>query len=286
MEASDKNVHTRRATLHDADNIIKLLDGFYPGVPQHWRKLFQPRPWSIQNDFPGFVIEDKNKIVGFLGTIFSEQAIDAHIATICNLTTWYVEANYRQFGLNLFAKLMQLPQVTWTNLTPAPHLYKWLLKSGFKPFEDKQRCILPIPNLHRKSQVNCQIITEEQQLPSEMLDLFRKHSTVKVKHILIQQDFDYCYCLAIISRYKKMPLAKIYYLSHPEVFARNIAKMRFALCQQLKVMYLLTEERYLNNKKIFASCHIKLQRPRLYKSKTLTHQQIPLTFSELFVLGI
>ncbi|MBA3660209.1 MAG: hypothetical protein H0W64_00595 [Gammaproteobacteria bacterium] len=278
-------IEVRRASFDDAENIVSLLEGFYPGVPNHWRKIFTPRAWDIEENFPGYVIVDQKKIVGFLGTIFSDHQTEKGQMRLCNLTTWYVEPPYRQHGLMLFLKVMKIPNVSWTNLTAAPHTYEWLQRSGFKTLENKQTVVLPLPQFS-PTQVTITTQIEETNLPISLHPIYDKHRNLNCKHILIKKQDQLCYCLAVITRYKKLPVAKIYYFSDSQFFSEVLNEIRFKLCHKLRVSHLVLEGDLLQGHRMIGAWIKETSPPRLYKSDKFGKEDMTLLCSELFILGI
>lgn len=282
------NIAVRKALWEDQEGVVSLLENFYAGVPDHWRKLFAPRAWMIEDDFPGFVITDEKKIVGFLGAIFSEHENIKGKFKICNITTWYVNPDYRQYGLMLFSKIMKIPHVSWTNLTAAPHIYELFNRAGFQILEDKKVLLLPLPKLLKLNNKRIFITTEiiATDLPQPLKSIHQMHDSLCCKSILITRDHLQCYCLVVLTRFKKIPVAKIYYVSNPPFFADCIDDIRLALCRKLHVCYLELEGSMLNNKKMRGAFVKTLHPARLYKSTVLSKEEITVLGSELFVLGI
>ncbi len=283
------SVEVKQATLDDAEEIVALLEGFYPGVPDHWRKLFKPRPWRIEGEFPGLIIVDKGKIVGFLGFIFSEflNAISEKNFKICNLTTWYIDPLYRQYTMPLLMHMLRMPNVSWTNLTSTPLVYPLFKKLGFQDLEDTQTLLLPFPSCKKYNDlIEINLFPKSSELLGEEQHVQRLHQTLSCQKILIQQGKKRCYCLAVITQYKKLPLAKIYYMSNSEWFGEILPSIRLKLCMKLHVAYLIIEGDIFKEKKIWGAFKKKLAVPRLFKSDQLSKKEVPLLCSELFVLGI
>lgn len=283
------SVKIRQACLQDQEEIVALLEGFSPGVPDHWRKIFAPRLWEIENNFPGFVLVDQNKIEGFLGVILSEHDTETQgTIRVCNLTTWYVAPKYRQYSVALYLTVLKLSGIScWTNLTSTPTTYPWLEKIGFKPLQNKQTIILPVPKL-TKSNKNIEIITTNSQsiMNPDNLRIYHTHRNLCCQHIIIQVGNSQCYCILVRTRHKKIPLAKIYYLSDADLFRRVIDDIRVSLCWKLKVCYLQIEGDICSDLKMLGAWVKKLYPPRLFKSDRLSKEQVPILNSEFFVLGI
>lgn len=278
-------IEIREANFADEEKVINLLEEFYPGIPDHWRKLFKPRDWHI-GSAPGFVIQADNKIVGFLGTIFSEINTVHGKHRICNLTSWYVDPKYRQQGMALFFKVMKLPNTSWTNLSPAPHIYDWLVRSGFKVLQDFRVLILPLPRLLLRTHIQITTKVNIHDLSPEEKIIFNQHKDLACKHILIKYNNKQCYCLAVITKYKKIPLAKFYYISDTSLFSAVISKIIARLCWKLRVAYITVEGDKFKDLTMAGSWQTKIFPPRLYKSHQLTRDDLTLLNSELFVLGI
>lgn len=55
----------------------------------------------------GYVLKDGNKIVGFLGTMFSERIINKKKYTYCNLHTWIVNESHRLSSYQLLLPVVE-----------------------------------------------------------------------------------------------------------------------------------------------------------------------------------
>ena len=267
------------------DDILSLLEKFYP-VRSHWEKLFLKRHWGTENDIIGYVICDNKNIVGYLGVILSPISLPtAKNNRICNISTWYVEPQYRQYSLFLLKKVLEMKGVTWTNLTPSASAYQLFLRYGFKPFATHQRVILPLPKLVCNSSI---IINQDiiPHLDAVNKQIYLNHKGLNCIHVLLRGKHACCYLILVKTQYKKLPVAKIYYVSNKENFHSLFAQAYFRLCVQLKVCYLLVENFFLDKFPIPGSFVKKLEQPRLYKSDFLVADQISLLNSELMVLGI
>src|SRR4051812_48527732 len=51
--------------------------------------------WRQPSDPMGYVLADGKKIVGILSTVFSTQEVMGHSERFCNMSSWYVEPDYR-----------------------------------------------------------------------------------------------------------------------------------------------------------------------------------------------
>ena len=142
----------RKATKEDFDHIFPLFQGFATHTqvnPQDWKKIFSPL-WSGQREQFGYVLEDGNEAVGFLGTLYSLRMIQGEKREFCNLTSWIVRQDYRSESLSLLFPLMGGKDLTLTNFTASNRVIEVLLRLGFQSLEDHYRMILPLPVARRK----------------------------------------------------------------------------------------------------------------------------------------
>ena len=77
---------------------------------EEFRYLFTVN-WCKENNYSGYVLLNNKTVVGFLGAIFSKRSLNGSTFKFCNLSTWIVEENYRQYSI-----LLLLPIVRTKNL--------------------------------------------------------------------------------------------------------------------------------------------------------------------------
>ena len=108
------NVSLRKATLNDFENIYSLIHKVHDNtkniVKDNWEKLFIDH-WCKPDDFFGYVLINDKMIIGFLGTIFSYRLINNKLYKFCNLTTWVVNREYRQYSIQLLFKVLKLKNI-------------------------------------------------------------------------------------------------------------------------------------------------------------------------------
>jgi hypothetical protein len=122
----------------DLDAIADLLTrGFVHRGRDYWiRGLHRQRERSVLEGTPryGYLMEHENKPIGCLLLIYSAKTIDGHVVTCCNVSSWYVDPEFRNFAA-LFASMAQKRKdVTYFNVTPAPSTWPILEAQGFKVY--------------------------------------------------------------------------------------------------------------------------------------------------------
>ena len=130
--------HFREIVESDLDAIGDLLTrGFQHRSRDYWmrglhRQAVRPLPPGAPRY--GYLIEDNGAPVGCLLMIFSCKIIDGEIATCCNVSSWYVDPEFRNYAA-LFASMTQKRKdITYFNVTPAVATWPILEAQGFVPY--------------------------------------------------------------------------------------------------------------------------------------------------------
>lgn len=92
----------------------------------------------------GYVLVASGRIVGVLLLIASQE--DAAGASIrrCNVSSWYVEPEFRIYGSLLVTRALRRRDVTYLNVTPAPETWKVLVAQGYRQFIDGRAVAIPL----------------------------------------------------------------------------------------------------------------------------------------------
>ena len=114
-----------------------LTRGFVHRSREYWiRGLRRQSARSLPQDAPryGYLLESEGKPVGCLLLIYSTKMIDGAAATCCNVSSWYVDAEFRNYAA-LFASMTQKRKdITYFNVTPAFPTWPILEAQGFKTY--------------------------------------------------------------------------------------------------------------------------------------------------------
>jgi hypothetical protein len=89
----------------------------------------------------GYVLDDGTAPVGVLLLISSLRGEQI----VSNLSSWYVEPQYRTHSTLLVSLATKLKHVTYLNASPAPHTWKTLTAQGFHPYNFGRSMIFALP---------------------------------------------------------------------------------------------------------------------------------------------
>ncbi len=122
----------------DLEAIADLLTrGFVHRGREYWMLGLQRQSTrSPPLDAPryGYLMENDGKLAGCLLLIYSTKIIDGHATIGCNVSSWYVDPEFRNYAA-LFASMTQKRKdVTYFNVTPAPPTWPILEAQGFQAY--------------------------------------------------------------------------------------------------------------------------------------------------------
>jgi hypothetical protein len=126
----------REIQQSDVEAIADLLTrGFVHRSREYWMLgLRRQGGRSLPPDAPryGYLMESDGKPVGCLLLIYSTKTIDGQATICCNVSSWYVDPEFRNYAA-LFASMTQKRKdVTYFNVTPAAPTWPILEAQGFQ----------------------------------------------------------------------------------------------------------------------------------------------------------
>ena len=167
----------------DLDAIGDLLTrGFVHRSRDYWMLgLHRQGTRSLSPDVPryGYMLEHQGAPVGCLLLIYSSKIIDGEAATCCNVSSWYVDPEFRNYAA-LFASMTQKRKdVTYSNVTPAVTTWPILDAQGFVPY--CRGLYFSVPTLSRGERgVVVEAVTQDTAfiagLPDADLALLKRHA--------------------------------------------------------------------------------------------------------------
>ncbi|HVW75745.1 MAG TPA: hypothetical protein VHC39_19060 [Rhizomicrobium sp.] len=129
----------------DLDGLADLLArGFPTSRRNHWTEGFARwRYVPAVEGVPryGYVLDGGMGPVGVILLISSRRG-DRIIA---NLSSWYVEPQWRSHSTLLIAVATKLKHVTYLNASPAPHTWRTLQAQGFVPYNFGRSAVFALP---------------------------------------------------------------------------------------------------------------------------------------------
>ncbi len=136
--SAGSKIRVREITEIDIDGVTDLLAHGFPGRRrQFWSKVLarlarHPTPAGLPKF--GYLLESRGAPGGAILLIFSQMPNGANCAIRCNVSSWYVEPSYRIYASLLAAKALSHKDVTYLNITAAPHTRPVAQAQGYSQY--------------------------------------------------------------------------------------------------------------------------------------------------------
>jgi hypothetical protein len=113
------------------------------GFPVHDREFWLKALAQLARHEPpaglpkyGYLLAMGDEVVGALLLICSTLRTGGAATTRCNLSSWYVDPEFRAYAPMLVARAIRHKDVTYTNVSPAPHTRPIIEAQGFSRYSD------------------------------------------------------------------------------------------------------------------------------------------------------
>lgn len=285
----------RKIIPDDFEAVYPVLKHFnHPRLGKDdWQRLFISY-WDRTEDYVGYGLFDGERVVGFLGLIFSERVINQHRYKFCNLTSWIVEENHRNQSLSLLFPVLRLKDYTFTDFTASTNLIPLLTKLKFEILETHLVKIRPIPDFQILN-TSCFIELDRQRmqnyLDAENLKIYEDHVHFNCIYVLIRAKEGNCFLILKTLGERRVSFLRIlvhwgyvHYISHRDIFFRYINILTPKICLQLGLVGLLVENRFCDGYSIKHGVSMEIRQSKLFKSSLLKRSDIDTLYSEIFIL--
>jgi hypothetical protein len=108
---------------------FRSTDYWLRGLERHANR---PRPAGYPTF--GYCLDNAGKLAGVILLLFSEVRTGAERTVRCNVSSWYVEPEFRAFAPLLVKAATRNRTVTYFNITPAPHTWSTVEAQGFSVY--------------------------------------------------------------------------------------------------------------------------------------------------------
>jgi hypothetical protein len=163
-----------------------LLDVFQKGFPERSRNHFVRALDRLTNHptpqgFPkyGYVLLVDGAIRGAVLTIVSSMMVAGEQRVRMNVSSWYVDPEFRGYAAMMTSRLRAFKQITHLNISPAPHTQPMLAALGYQPFCTGRYFALAALSRRaptaRVRSVSPDVVSSEGLSPSEA-ELLRSHA--------------------------------------------------------------------------------------------------------------
>ncbi|NEP60426.1 MAG: GNAT family N-acetyltransferase [Symploca sp. SIO2G7] len=272
------------------DKVYPLLQELDPSLTEHtWQSLFNYR-WSREEDYCGYGLFDDQKIVGFIGLLFSKRVINHKVEHFCNLTSWVVKEEYRDHSLSMMLPILRLKNHTITDLSAIDKVVRISKRLGFKELDSKIKVLLSLGIFKSKFFAKNLRFSQDKDIISKTLkdndlQLFQDHLPYPhCGHLLAYNSSDYCYVIYTVVDKYELSHCYIHYISNPELFSKYSLGIRAKIAKSGHTSIVVVDSRMVRGLRLPLSYELSLL-TKLYKSTSLRAEQIDNLYSELMLLN-
>ena len=282
----------RPTTPADTSEICDLLEHGFGIAADDWRPLCTTN-WLADNPPRGFVLTDGGRIVGHVGTIYSQREVNGKTGIVCNFSAFYVAPAYRGRGLGaaLVAAASRDERITYTCLTPAPVTQRVNEALGFEILE--QHVLLFPAGLNAKtlwrSRVDIDVDdrTVRASLGQAERRIYDDHASYDCLQLTARDAGGTAYLvvkrrLRRVARSDRIAISQILYCSAPDVLARNLERIKLAIMWHQKTFGIAINERLFPN----APRAIREEGIAQYRSPGFNPNELDELYSEFVLLDI
>jgi hypothetical protein len=173
-------VRCRAIAESDLDGLADLLTRGFPRS----RRAYWTDGFARWKNFPviegvprfGYVLDGGFGPVGVILLISSKRGEQI----ISNLSSWYVEPQWRTHSTLLISMATKLKHVTYLNASPAPHTWRTLQAQSFKPYNFGRSIVFGLPGRGTASEVIPDDLPEAQ--------LLRDHRDLGMTALVVERD--------------------------------------------------------------------------------------------------
>jgi hypothetical protein len=220
-------VRCREMRDSDVEQVIDLLTQAFDRKRNYWSAALQRlKNHMTPSGLPkyGYVIDDDGTIVGAILLIFTAFDVNGKSEIRCNVSSWCVKPAYGSYATLLSMRAIRHPNVTFFNVSPAPHTWTILERQGFSRFATGRTIAAPAlsrPMRGVRVRAADRSIRSAPDLDQKEIDVLSHH--VDYGCIALTCEFDsvrYPFVFGTHLRYGFLPVAHLVYCRNLEDFVR------------------------------------------------------------------
>ncbi len=230
----------RPAVRADKDAVARMLASeFAHGVPAaSFARLFE-HAWSSE-DRLGLVVEADSRVVGYLGTVYSDR-VDAsgRAYTVCSLSSWYVQPAYRSMGLALLLRTINQRGVSVVSLSPNQNAAPVYLKCGMTEISPGFELYPAWHGVTASASLfrGPRLLTNHREiralLPAHEQRLLDDHAAYSCAHYAFVQEHSVAYLVTkrrVRQSFPRLPITEILYFSDQPLVWQYFPRIVAGLC--------------------------------------------------------
>jgi hypothetical protein len=160
-------IRARQIRASDVPDVADLLASGFPDRPRDFwlqvlERLTEHAPPAGLPKY-GYMLESDGSAVGAILLIFSTLRGGDTMTVRCNVSSWFVAPAFRSYASLFVSKALSHPNVTYLNITPAPHTVPIVRAQGYAQYN--KGIFVAVPALQLRS--GASIVTAEARPPAQ-----------------------------------------------------------------------------------------------------------------------
>jgi hypothetical protein len=169
MNAPRAAIRARQICESDVPAVADVLAGGFKDRPRgFWLQVMarlaqHPAPAGLPKY--GYMLESGGTVVGAILLIFSQLRSGAATTIRCNVSSWYVEPAFRSYASLFVSKALSRRDVTYLNITPAPHTVPIVRAQGYSQYN--KGVFVAAPALRRSGGARVTVVAADAAAPAQ-----------------------------------------------------------------------------------------------------------------------
>lgn len=269
----------------DFDRVAGLLGQLDPTrSPDRWRPIFD-FGWRRPDEPVGLMVRSGDRVVGYMGTILSEQIVEGRPERFCNVTSWVVADSERGVGALLGLALGRFQGYTITSLTPNRLTVPILTRLGLRVLDEHWTVLCP--TWPGRPAGRCRVVTDQEGsalLDPEDARILADHRPY-ARHLVATGEDGACLVVYTLRRRWRLRTARLHYLSNRKAFPGYWPAIRRSLVARHRAWLAEADSRLLSGLHLSGAVRKRMGMPRLFRS-ALHPEQVTDLYSEVILLGV
>jgi hypothetical protein len=176
-------IRSRAIGEPDLPGVLDLLTKGFQRPRWFWSQVLArlaQHPVPVELPRYGYVLESDGAVVGVILLIFANRPGGGDGALRCNVSSWFVEPAFRSYASLFAMKALGRKDVTYLNITPAPHTLPIVQAQGFTQYSNG--IFVAVPALQRSARDAPTMTIETVDRPSAPFEPFERELLAEHVH--------------------------------------------------------------------------------------------------------
>jgi len=271
----------RDATAADVPALSQFLSRRFGGRASAFTRVFG-YSWAAEKPDLGLLIEDEQRIRGFIGAMYSDRPLRGEVRRFCNIHDFVVDPEYRALTLPMLGRLLAPRDRIYTCFSASPTVIEILKFFGFRIVDGSKVVFTPLsaPATRRRGVRLHAAADVPEALDAAERRLLEDHSSYRCGHFVLEAKTDRCYFVTIRRGRDVRAFADVLHASDPSLLAACAGHVHAAVTRRHLTPLLGLDRRFVRRAPPGAFVYDRT-RPVAYRAADVEPQEVDALYSEL-----